>query len=196
HAPPGRGGGMLIVTAHYGNWEAIRVACLRAGIPAGIIYRPFNNRYVDAYTLRLIIRAGTPVMQKGPRGMRALTRHLMSGGHAVLLIDQRTTGAPLIPFLGHPAETLTVAAALARRTGADLITARARRTDDRGSFEVRFEAPVPDDTPAAMTAEINRRIGAWIDAHPEQWFWLHRRWRNTPPPAPTSAPTSAPPPAP
>ncbi|MEO0764296.1 MAG: hypothetical protein AAFZ09_21255 [Pseudomonadota bacterium] len=65
-----------------------------------------------------------------------------------------------------------------------------------GLSETVQERPGNVNTRFAAAAEINRRIGAWIDAHPEQWFWLHRRWRNTPPPAPTSAPTSAPPPAP
>ncbi|MEO1776386.1 MAG: lysophospholipid acyltransferase family protein [Pseudomonadota bacterium] len=173
-----RGKGVVLVTAHYGNWEALRLACLRAGHECGIIYRPFNNRYVDRYTLSLIRLCGEPVMQKGPRGMRALTGHIAKGGVALVLVDQRTTGAPLLPFLGHQAETLTVAAALARRSGATLITARARRMDNRGRFHVRLEAPVPEDTPEAMMTEVNRRIGTWIEEDPGQWFWVHRRWRR------------------
>ncbi|MEM9782057.1 MAG: lysophospholipid acyltransferase family protein [Pseudomonadota bacterium] len=175
------GRGALIVTAHYGNWEAIRVACLRAGLPSGIIYRPFNNRYVDAYTLSLIVDAGTPVMQKGPRGLRVMTRHLASGGRALLLADQRTSHAPQIPFLGQPAETLVVAPALATRTGAVLLTARARRLDREGRFHVKIEPPLDEGSPEAMMTEVNRRIGAWVEEEPAQWFWLHQRWRLSKP---------------
>ncbi|MEM6974479.1 MAG: lysophospholipid acyltransferase family protein [Pseudomonadota bacterium] len=176
-AAAAEGRGVLIVTAHYGNWEAIRVACLRAGLPSGIIYRPFNNRYIDDHTLGLIVDAGTPVMQKGPKGLRSLARHLSRGGRALLLADQRTSHAPQIPFLGHPAETLTVAPALAQRTGALLVTARARRLDRRGRFHVRIEAPLPDGAPEDQMREVNRRIGAWIAEDPSQWFWLHHRWK-------------------
>ncbi|MEO0821579.1 MAG: hypothetical protein AAF074_14270 [Pseudomonadota bacterium] len=172
------GKGAILVTAHYGNWEAARLAAKRAGFETGIIYRAFNNRYLDRYTMALIGLAGEPVMQKGPKGMRAMVAHVTRGGFVMVLVDQRTTGAPLIPFLGVPAETLTVAASLSRRTGAPVIPARARRADDRGRFAVRFEPAIAEDAPEAMMGEVNRRIGAWIAEDPDQWFWLHRRWRR------------------
>jgi KDO2-lipid IV(A) lauroyltransferase len=172
------GRGVLLATAHYGNWEALRLACLREGHECAIIYRAFNNRYVDRFTLRLIGLCGRPVLQKGPAGLRALAGHLKAGGVALVLVDQRTTGAPMIDFLGHPAETLTVAAALARRTGAALIPARARRTGEGDAFDVRIEPPVAEGSPEAMMADVNAAIGVWVEEAPAQWFWLHRRWRT------------------
>jgi KDO2-lipid IV(A) lauroyltransferase len=68
---------------------------------------------------------------------------------------------------------------MARRTGAALIPVRAARNVPARRFDVTFEAPVTGDDPRAMMAEVNRRIGAWIEAAPEQWFWFHRRWRST-----------------
>ncbi|MEM6356546.1 MAG: lysophospholipid acyltransferase family protein [Pseudomonadota bacterium] len=170
--------GVVLVTAHYGNWEALRVAVKAAGHECGIIYRPFNNRLLDGYTLRLIGAVGQPVMQKGPKGMRALHAHVARGGAALILVDQRTTGAPLIPFMGAPAETLTVAAALAARTGAALVPAVAPRLDGHGRFGARFEPEIPRGEPAAMMAAVNERITAWIEEDPAQWFWLHRRWHR------------------
>ncbi|MEM6488206.1 MAG: hypothetical protein AAF677_08045 [Pseudomonadota bacterium] len=180
------GRGAILVTAHYGNWEALRLACQRAGHPAGIIYRAFNNRYLDRYAQRLIAIAGEPVLQKGRAGMRALAAHIAGGGIALVLVDQRNTGAPLIDFLGHPAETVTVAATLAQRTGAALIPGCARRGPG-GRFRVTIEPPVAPATPEAMMAEVNRRIGAWVAEAPEQWFWLHQRWRRAT--APSHRPT-------
>ncbi|MCL5776467.1 hypothetical protein M1105_05635 [Limibaculum sp. FT325] len=171
------GRGAVLVTAHYGNWEAARIAALRAGIECGIIYRAFNNRYIDRRAMVVIPEAGRPVLQKGPRGMRAFLEHVERGGIAMVLIDQRNTGAPLIPFLGHPAETVTIAAELARRTGAALIPVVARRNTAARRFDVRFEPEVPPADPREMMAEVNRRIGAWIEADPTQWFWFHRRWK-------------------
>ncbi len=173
------GRGAVIVSAHYGNWETIRVATGRAGIPCGIIYRAFNNRYLDRYTTALIGRVGQPVLQKGPKGLRGLIAHLSRGGVILILVDQRNSGAPLIPFLGAPAETMTTAAELAKRTGAALVPAVARRVPSARRFEVRIEPEVPADDPVAAMAEVNAAIGRWIAAEPRQWFWFHRRWRRT-----------------
>ncbi|MDT8344620.1 MAG: lysophospholipid acyltransferase family protein [Thermohalobaculum sp.] len=172
------GRGAVLVTAHYGNWEAARIAAQRAGIECGIIYRAFNNRYIDRRAMIVIPAAGRPVLQKGARGMRGLLGHIERGGIAMVLIDQRTTGAPLIPFLGQPAETVTIAAELARRTGAALIPVVARRNIAARRFDVSFEPEVPAAEPRAMMAAVNARIAAWIEADPTQWFWFHRRWKR------------------
>ncbi len=97
----------------------------------------------------------------------------------MILVDQRNTGTPFIDFLGHPAETPTTAADLARRTGAVLIPVSATRNVAGRRFDVTFEAPVTGADSREMMAEVNRRIAAWVEAAPEQWFWFHRRWRST-----------------
>jgi KDO2-lipid IV(A) lauroyltransferase len=103
---------------------------------------------------------------------------VMKGGAITVLIDQRNTGAPMIPFMGQPAETATALAELSARTGAPMIPVRARRLEDGLSFDVKFEEPLPHGDPEAMMAEMNRRIEGWIDEEPGQWFWLHRRWKH------------------
>jgi len=173
------GRGVLIVSAHYGNWEAIRLAVRAAGGECAILYRAFNNRYLDRFALTHIAWLGTPVLHKGRAGVRQLRDHLAGGGTGLILVDQRNSGAPFLPFLGHPAETATAAASLARATGAVLMPAMARRGEDGRRFLVRFEAPVESADPEAAMTEVNARIGAWIEADPTQWFWFHRRWRAT-----------------
>ena len=110
--------------------------------------------------------------------MSQLVRHVVRGGAITVLIDQRNTGAPLIPFMGELAETATALAELSARTGAPLIPTRARRLEDGLSFDVRFEDPIPPGDPVEMMTEMNRRIEAWVDEEPGQWFWLHRRWKH------------------
>ncbi len=173
------GKGAVLVTAHFGNWEAARLAAKRAGCETGIIYRAFNNRYLDRFTMDLIPRVGTPVLQKGQRGMRELVSHVARGGFVMILVDQRNSGAPFLDFLGHPAETVTAAADLAHRTGAALIPARAVRNVEAGRFDVTFEPAITGDDPLQKMQEVNNRISAWIREFPEQWFWFHRRWRST-----------------
>jgi len=173
-----QGRGAILATAHYGNWEAVRIAALRAGIDSGIIYRAFNNRYLDRTAFETIHCAGTPVLRKGAAGLRAMIAHLKRGGVVMILVDQRNSGAPMLPFLGQPAETVLAAAELAKRCNAALIPAVGRRNVAERRFEVSFEPEIPVDDPAAAMTEVNARIGAWIEADPGQWLWFHRRWKT------------------
>jgi KDO2-lipid IV(A) lauroyltransferase len=172
-----QGRGALIVSAHFGNWEAIRFGLRHRGIDCAIIYRDFNNPWFDAYVRTRMVHAGAPVLPKGLEGLKGFVAHIAKGGAGLILVDQKQTGAPRLPFLGHPAETATVAADLARRAKVPLIPAFARRAADGLTFDVEFEAPVEGQDPVARMTEINARIGARVEADPGQWFWLHNRWR-------------------
>ena len=174
------GRGVVIASAHIGNWEQIRLAAAEAGVPVALIYRAFNNRAFDAVSRWRIKLAGTPVLHKGRPGMREMLAHLKAGGVILVLMDQHSTGGAMLPFLGAPASTATAIPALCLRTGAALVPARAIREPDGLSFRIRFEPPVPAGDPLGMTAAVNDRIGAWIAEDPGQWFWLHRRWRRAP----------------
>ena len=104
-------------------------------------------------------------------------RHLKGGGQLVLLFDQHVQFAPILDFMGHPARTALSAAELALRYDALLIPFYGIRQDDGVSFEVLLEAPVPPSDAESMTQALNDSLSAQITAHPEQWFWVHRRWR-------------------
>lgn len=181
------GKGAVFLTAHYGNWELCRLAARDIGLEVGIFYRAFNNKRFDEISFELIRKCGEPVLHKGRRGMTQLVRHIKSGGAIMVLIDQRNTGAPLIPFMGEPAETATALAELSARAGAPLIPTRARRLEDGLSFDVKFEDPIPPGDPVDMMAQMNLRIEGWIDEDPGQWFWLHRRWKRKKQPAEQAA---------
>ena len=176
------GGGVILVSAHYGSWETIRIATRRLGFDCAFIYRTFDNRPFDAEAMRLTRSVGEPVWRKGPSGLRAMMRHVRGGGLVLILVDQRSTGAPLIPFLGRPAETVLAPAELALKTGAALMPACSRRAKDGLSFDIAFEAPVEGPSAEAMMTGVNARIGAWIEHEPAQWFWYHRRWKIRRPP--------------
>ena len=171
------GRGAVIASAHFGNWEMIRLAARDAGVDVGIIYRAFNNRSFDRLAMLRIRVAGEPVLHKGRQGLRDMLGLVRDGGVILVLMDQHvTTGAPL-PFLGRPALTATAIPAMCKRVGAALLPATATRSDDGKTFDIRFEAPVAPGDAEEMTAEVNRRMEAWVRARPAQWFWLHRRWR-------------------
>ena len=172
------GKGAILVTAHFGNWEFARMAAKQQGCETGIIYRAFNNRYLDAYTQGLITACGEPVLQKGRSGMRNLVAHVRKGGFVMILVDQRNSGAPFLDFMGQPAETVTVAADLAAKMGAALIPTRSVRNLEEGRFDVTFEQPITGDDANDMMQKVNDRIGAWVSETPEQWLWYHRRWKS------------------
>lgn len=172
------GRGVVVVSAHFGNWEAVRLAARDAGVDVGILYRAFNNPLFDAMSIWRIRAAGEPVLHKGRQGGRGLLGALKRGGVVMVLLDQRSGGDPLIAFLGREAETATAVAALAQRTGAALIPAFAQRRADGLSFDVTFEPPLPPGDPISVTGAINDRFSAWVDAAPGQWFWLHHRWKR------------------
>ena len=173
-----RPGGAIVVTAHIGNWEAIRAAAMWMGRECGIIYRPFNNRYLDRYIRRLAEAGGRPILQKRG-GLHRFHSRVRRGGAMMVLVDQRNSGAPFLDFLGRPAETALAAAELAVGAGAALIPAVARRDLAARRFRVTFGEPISDADPAAMMQRVNDRLSAWIEETPEQWFWVHRRWRTT-----------------
>ena len=141
------------------------------------VYRSHNNPYFDADFKAALEVVRPAAFAKGKEGMRGLIRHVRKGGVAAVLVDQKQTGAPKIPFLGHPAETTTSVAKLAAATGALLIPTVCRRLSDGVSFEVLLGDPVPHGDEEEMMRAVNDQLSAWIDETPEQWCWYHRRWR-------------------
>ena len=170
---------VLLVTGHFGQWEAGRAAAAEAlgGEVAGV-YRPLNNPYLDAPYVRELELGGRPMFPKGPAGLRGLLGHLAKGGAVAMLVDQYDRRAPLLDFLGRPAPSLTLAADLALRTRAALIPGYGLRAADGLTMQVTLEAPIPHTTAPEMTQALNDSLAAQVRAHPGQYFWLHRRWRK------------------
>jgi KDO2-lipid IV(A) lauroyltransferase len=172
-----RGDGPIVVTAHYGNWEGIRAVSKGLGRDLPAVYRPHNNPYYNADFVASLEVLSPLNFPKGGEGTKALLKHVKQGGAAFILIDQKQTGAPLIDFLGHPAETTLTAAKLARGATHPLFPAISRRRADGLSFDVIFGEPIPDAAAEDRIRAANTALSAWIEEEPGQWFWFHRRWR-------------------
>ncbi|MFV2072469.1 MAG: lysophospholipid acyltransferase family protein [Thermoanaerobaculales bacterium] len=182
------GRGTVLVTAHCGNWELLnsRLQCL--GIPASIIVRRLDDPRIDEISTRLRTRFGAEVIHRDDRVGRRLIRVLADNRLIALLIDQDLPGSAgvFVPFFGRPAWTPVGAAVLALRNGSPLIpTFGHRRPDGTHLVEVHPPIPIPssgtreskvEELTAAAMAAIERQIRA----HPEQWVWMHRRWRTQP----------------
>ncbi|ARE38484.1 Lipid A biosynthesis lauroyl acyltransferase [Rhodovulum sp. P5] len=168
---------VILVTGHFGNYEAARAALVARGFRIGGLYRPMANRFFNAHYKRTMEAFGGPVFPQGRKGTAGFVRHLKAGGILVLLTDQHDRRGPVLSFMGHPARTALSAAELALRYGADLIPFYARRLPDGLSFDIEIEAPVPHTDAEQMTQALNDRLEARVRAAPEQWFWIHRRWK-------------------
>jgi Kdo2-lipid IVA lauroyltransferase/acyltransferase len=183
------GRGVVLATAHMGNWEVMGAMCRELGVPFTTVYRPLDNPLLDRWVRATRRDAGQTMVPK-EGAMRPLLRALRDKGMVVLLVDQdaRRHGV-MAPFFGTPASTIPTPAELALRTGAVLLTGASRRTGPGFRYAAWFDPPVEvaatDDHDADLvriTAEINRRIESAVRRAPEQWLWSHRRWKTRPTP--------------
>ena len=167
----------ILATGHFGNYDAVRAALIARGYPLGALYRPMANPWFNRHYVRAIGTIGQPLFEQGRRGMAEMLRHLKSGGMLGILPDQRMNRGVPLPFFGVEAKTALSTAEMALKYQAVLIPTYAVRQPDGLSFQIVVDAPIPADTPEAMTQGLNDSLEAIIRRHPEQWLWVHRRWR-------------------
>lgn len=173
------GRGAIIVSGHFGQWDAVRAVLRARGMETGGVYRPQANRHYQRRFLAGIEAGGRPIIPIGRTGTGDMVRHLRQGGFFAILVDEKYPDGDLLPFLGQPAHTSTAAAKLALRYGLPLVPAYGLRTGPCGQdFDVMFEAPIPHTDARTMTRAINDSLSARVQAHPDQWYWLLRRWQG------------------
>lgn len=168
---------VVFVTGHFGNHEVPRHVLTAKGYEIGGLYRKMANPYFNEHYAPTMTSWGGPVFEQGRRGTMGFARHLAGGGKGTLLFDvNRDDGTP-IPFLGKPALTATSAADLALKFDALVLPYFGTRAEDGLNFKVVLEAPIAHASPVAMMQAMTARLEARIAACPEQWFWVHRRWK-------------------
>lgn len=170
------GKGVIIVSGHFGQWEAIRSVIKMHGMESGAVYRPQKNRHYERRIRAGIEAGGMPILATGRVGTMALVRHLRTGGIISILLDEKYSEGVRIPFLGHDALTSLSAAQLALKYDIPMIPAFGTRIEDGNAFQVDFEAPIPHTDSLTMTRAFNDSLSARIMQNPEQWYWLLRRW--------------------
>ena len=169
---------VLFVTGHFGNYEAPRHVLTRMGYTIGGLYKPMSNPYFNDHYVRTMEGISGPLFEKGHKGTMGFSRFLKNGGMATLLFDVADTTSETLPFLGKPAHTSLSAATLALRFNALLIPYFGTRKNGT-QFDVTIEEPIAHSTAKEMTKEMTRRLEARIIATPGQWFWVHKRWKQS-----------------
>jgi Kdo2-lipid IVA lauroyltransferase/acyltransferase len=174
---------ILFLTAHCGNWELLSPVTTLHGVRITAFARQQDVPAFDRLTTRLRAHLGAAatISRGAPGAARELLRALRSGGALAMLIDQDTkVEGTWVPFFGRPAFTPLGAAQIALRSNMAVVPAFCERLAD-GTHRVTFHAALdlPADATAA-TALMTAAIEAQIRRRPEQWVWMHRRWRRQP----------------
>lgn len=175
--------GALVLTAHYGNWELLTAFQTLSGFSCSVVVRPLDNPLLDRVVERFRRRSGMEPISKR-RGLREILEALRRGRVVAILLDQNASRGEGVfaPFFGIPASTSKSLAVIALRTGAPVVPIFIRRLPG-GRHRVEVEPAIPppaDRSVASYTAAFNRSIEQMIRTAPEQWFWMHRRWRTRP----------------
>jgi Kdo2-lipid IVA lauroyltransferase/acyltransferase len=183
------GKGVLFLTGHMGPWELSSFAHSLYGYPCDFLARPIKNSKVDALVNSYRARSGCRVIDKNDSA-RAILRTLRSGGTVGILADQNTSleEGVFVPFFGIDACTTAGLARIALRTGAAVVPGYAFWDDSLKKYVLRFEPTVEltrtgneERDVVANTAKFTTIIENFVRAHPDQWIWVHKRWKTRPP---------------
>ncbi len=184
HLEAARAGGrpVLLLSAHFGNWEYAHLAYARRIGPLTFIVRRIDNPLLEKERVAYNSRFGVNILYK-ETGLRQAIKQLRSGCDLVIFADQKANLKEGVPsrFFGRPTTTLPILAALARKYGLDVVPMFALRRGWTGSHRLVFLPPLqwsPDDTVESFTLRQNLVIEKMIRRRPDHWLWMHRKWRT------------------
>jgi KDO2-lipid IV(A) lauroyltransferase len=184
-----KGGPMIMLTGHYGNWEMAGYMFGAFGFPPHSVARTLDNPHLDRFLRSFREETGQKMIAK-KGGSEAMIDVLESGGLLSMLADQDAGPKGLfVPFFGRPASTFKAIALLAIEYNAPIVVGGARRIGDDFRYVVELEEviePNPDNASPDLIPELTRRYTAALERmirrDPTQYLWLHRRWKNQPKP--------------
>lgn len=180
-----RGKGVMVVSGHFGNWEWMGGGLALSGLSSVYVVETQSNKLVEGWLDRMRQSVGVEVVpiRKAARGLFTALRH---NKVVAIMCDQDAGDAGVfVPFFGRLASTPQGPALFHLRTGAPIIFTASPRDKD-GIYRVIFEEMTFPDLTGDRTrdveiimAQITARLEEEIRRHPEQWLWLHRRWKSS-----------------
>ncbi|HEY2712574.1 MAG TPA: lipopolysaccharide heptosyltransferase II [Chthoniobacterales bacterium] len=181
HRPLREGRPVVLVLSHLGNWELFaQIMPHYFGYTRlSTVYQKLENRYLDRFVRQQRARFGTGLFDRS-EGFSGAIRLLRGGGMIGILSDQHAGDHGMwTPFFGRLASTSPLPGLLCKRTGAALIAA-SLFTAGPGRWRMTFSLPadLPDDSVEGLTAKANELMANEIRRAPEDWFWVHNRWKT------------------
>jgi len=187
-AAKSRGKGVLIVTGHLGAWELSSFYHSLMGHPMGMVIRRLDNRRLDAWVNRIRCLHGNRVFHKDDFG-RGLLASMRAGAPVGILMDTNMTppqGA-FVRFFGIQACTATGLAHVARKTGAAVLPGFMVWEAEERRYVLHFGPEIEMPRTASVADDIlegtqrcTAALEGWIRRYPDQWLWIHRRWKTRP----------------
>jgi len=195
HRAMAEGRGLVYTTGHIGNWELMARRIARAGIPSAVIAKESGDPKITALIEQIRSEGGFETLWREDKGTaRAMIRCFKENKALGILIDQDTrVQGVFVPFFGRPAFTPRAAGDLAVRFRAPVVMGYCRRRGPRpgDGHEVQVveipwdrDAPDRDDEAVRITAACTSAIEDAIRRNPEEWVWMHQRWKHQPPTEP------------
>ena len=184
-----RGKGVLFLTGNMSAWELAPFAHALYGHPLHFLVRPIDNARVDALINRYRCLSGNQPIFKN-QSARAILKVLHAGGTVGILADVNTSlgEGVFVDFFGLPACTTTGLARVAMRTDAAVVPGFLSWDANLRKYRLRYEPAVElvrsgkeEEDVRENTARFTRVIENYIRAHPDQWIWVHKRWKTRPP---------------
>jgi Kdo2-lipid IVA lauroyltransferase/acyltransferase len=180
------GKGVIALTGHFGNWELMGAYMAQRGYPIKAIGAPLDNPWMDRLVVEMRNRAGYANIMRG-EGARAIIRALKAGHVLAMLIDQDTkVNGVFVDFFGHKAHTAVGPVVLAQRFEIPVIPVFMRMKPDR-TYHIECFPEIPLFASGDKETDILKNTQKCSDIyetvirkHPEQWAWMHRRWRKKP----------------
>ncbi len=183
-----RGKGTIVLGAHLGNWELLTSFFERTGYSAKVAVTPIYDKRLNDFFVKLRQKGGITLVPRGaPQTSRAILECFKQNEIFFVLIDQDTdVSSMFVPFFDIPAKTPVVAASLALKTGALVLSAMVIR-QPYGQFEVQLKRVGIFEKKKAnrsdlfeVTMRFNQHLEQIIRRYPSQWAWFHRRWNHRP----------------
>jgi KDO2-lipid IV(A) lauroyltransferase len=184
-----RGKGVLVLTGHLGAWELSSFFHSLMGMPMGMVIRRLDNPLVDAFVNRIRCLHGNRVIHKDDFA-RGLIASMRAGETVGILMDTNMTPPQgvFVPFFGVLACTASGMARIAVKTEAAVVPGFLLWEESEQKYVLHFGEELPvirtgdaEQDALANTASFTAAIERYIRQYPEQWLWLHRRWKTRPP---------------
>ena len=183
-----KGRGVILVTGHYGNWELFGAAFVARGYPTTFLVKEQSNPLASKMQNRLRAMGGIEIVKQGPLVARGVLRALQKG-HLVGILPDQNAGrhGVFVDFMGRSASTFKGPAFFAWKANVPIVQGYVRRLPD-GRHVAKIEPPIYPDPTAPEDEEVRRLtqrftkdLERWVRAHPENYYWVHRRWKTRPP---------------
>ncbi|MBI2815987.1 MAG: lysophospholipid acyltransferase family protein [Acidobacteria bacterium] len=181
--------GVLFLTAHLGAWELGAFAHALYGYPLYVLYRPLDNPLLDRLVNTYRTLSGNTLINKN-ESARGMLAALQRNGTIGILADQNTLPEEgvFVDFFGVPASTTAGIAKIALRTGAAVVPAFCLWHSQEKRFRIHFHEPLrleqtgnTQQDVRAATQQMTSVIEEYVRQYPDQWLWIHRRWKTRPP---------------